>query len=81
MSGFVCPGMFCFFVESKIGFMMETLDIQIARVKRSRLHEMDFNELPFGKYFSDHMLEADYVDGEWQLVSIKPYAPIILSHP
>jgi branched-chain amino acid aminotransferase len=76
MSGFVCPGMFCFFVESKIGFMMETLDIQITRAKRSRLHEMDFNELPFGKYFSDHMLEADYVDGEWQLVSIKPYQPI-----
>lgn len=55
---------------------METLDIQVTRVKRSRLHEMDFNHLPFGKYFSDHMLEADYADGEWQSVSIKPYQPI-----
>ena len=28
------------------------------------------------RYFSDHMLEADYADGEWQTVSIKPYQPI-----
>ncbi len=55
---------------------METVDIQVTRVKRSRLHELDFNNLPFGKHFSDHMLEADYVDGEWQMVSIKPYQPI-----
>jgi branched-chain amino acid aminotransferase len=55
---------------------METLDIQVTRVKRSRLSEMDFNHLPFGKFFSDHMLEADYADGEWQSVSIRPYQPI-----
>ena len=56
---------------------METMDIQVTRVKKSRLHEMDFNNLPFGKYFSDHMLEADYSEGDWQLVSIKPYQPIL----
>ena len=39
------------------------------------------NDLPFGKYFSDHMLEADYEDGEWKLVSIKPYQPFPLNHP
>jgi len=55
---------------------METLDIQVTRIKRSRLHELDFDDLPFGKYFSDHMLEADYADGEWQSVSIKPYQAI-----
>ena len=55
---------------------METMEIPVTRVKRSRLAEMDFNHLPFGKYFSDHMLEADYADGEWKLVSIKPYQPI-----
>jgi branched-chain amino acid aminotransferase len=68
--------MFCFFVVSKLVFMMETVDIQVTRVKRSRLHEIDYNHLPFGKFFSDHMLEADYADGEWQQVSIKPYQPI-----
>jgi branched-chain amino acid aminotransferase len=56
--------------------MMETMDIPVTRVKRSRLTEMDFNNLPFGKYFTDHMLEADYADGEWKKVSIRPYQPI-----
>jgi branched-chain amino acid aminotransferase len=56
--------------------MMETMDIPVTRVKRSRLAEMDFDHLPFGKYFSDHMLEADYEDGVWRLASIKPYQPI-----
>lgn len=55
---------------------METMEIPVTRVKRSRLAEIDFNHLPFGKFFSDHMLEADYADGEWQSVSIKPYQPI-----
>lgn len=55
---------------------METMDIPVIRVKRSRLAEMDFDHLPFGKFFSDHMLEADYDDGEWKLASIKPYQAI-----
>jgi len=55
---------------------METMDIPVTRVKRSRLSEMDFNNLPFGKYFTDHMLEADYVDGEWKKVAIRPYQAI-----
>lgn len=56
--------------------MMETMEIPVTRVKKSRLAEMDFNHLPFGKYFSDHMLEADYANGEWGKVVIKPYQPI-----
>ncbi len=55
---------------------METMEIPVTRVKRSRLAEMDFDNLPFGKYFTDHMLEADFADGEWKSVSIKPYQPI-----
>src|SRR5664279_232678 len=56
--------------------MMETMEIPVTRVKRSRLAEMDFDNLPFGKYFTDHMLEADYADGEWKKVCIRPYQPI-----
>ena len=55
---------------------METMDIPVTRVKRSRLAEMDFDNLPFGKYFTDHMLEADYADGEWKKIAIRPYQPI-----
>src|SRR5450631_308410 len=57
--------------------MMETMEIPVTRVKRSRLAEVDFDNLPFGKYFTDHMLEADFADGEWKSVSIKPYQPIV----
>ncbi len=35
--------------------------------------------MPFGKYFTDHMLEADYENGEWKNIEIKPYQPLLLS--
>ncbi|HEX4849762.1 MAG TPA: branched chain amino acid aminotransferase, partial [Puia sp.] len=58
--------------------MIDELEIQITKVERSKLNEIDFNQLPFGKYFTDHMLEADYEDGEWKSVEIKPYQPLLL---
>ncbi len=58
--------------------MTEALDILITKVERSKLNEMDFDNLPFGKYFTDHMLEADYENGEWKNVEIKPYQPLLL---
>lgn len=58
--------------------MTEALDILVTKVERSKLNEMDFDNLPFGKYFTDHMLEADYENGEWKNVEIKPYQPLLL---
>lgn len=58
--------------------MTEALDIQVTKVERSKLNEMNFDELPFGRYFTDHMLEADYENGEWKNVEIKPYQPLLL---
>ena len=40
--------------------MTEALDILITKVERSKLNEMDFDNLPFGKYFTDHMLAVSY---------------------
>src|SRR5476651_2753706 len=59
--------------------MTETLDITITKVAKSRLPETDFNNLPFGRTFSDHMFVADYVDGEWKNFEIVPYGEIGLS--
>jgi branched-chain amino acid aminotransferase len=42
----------------------------------SRLAETDFNDLPFGKNFSDHMFTADYKDGQWENCQILPYGNI-----
>lgn len=59
--------------------MIAAADFNITRAERSRLNNMTLQNLPFGKYFTDHMLEADYEDGEWKNVEIKPYQPLLLS--
>ncbi len=58
--------------------MTAALDIQITKAERSKLHEMTLENIPFGKYYTDHMLEADYENGEWTNVEIKPYQPLLL---
>jgi len=58
--------------------MIDTMSIQITKTSKSKLSETDFDNLPFGKYFTDHMLEADYEYGEWKSVQIKPYQPLML---
>ncbi len=59
--------------------MTETLDIKITKTQNSRLQQTDFDNLPFGKIFTDHMLVADYADGEWKNFEIIPYGEIGLS--
>lgn len=54
------------------------MGIQITKASESKLSETNFDNLPFGKYFTDHMLEADYENGEWKSVEIKPYQPLLL---
>lgn len=57
---------------------METLvDIKINKVERSKLNDLSLENIPFGKYFSDHMLEADYENGEWKNIEIKPFQPLV----
>ncbi len=58
--------------------MIASADINISKAQESKLHSMSLENVPFGKYFSDHMLEADYEDGEWKNVEIKPYQPLLL---
>lgn len=58
--------------------MTEVLDINITKIERSKLKDISLENIPFGKYFTDHMLEADYENGEWKTVEIKPYQPLIL---
>ena len=59
--------------------MIATDDFNITKVERSKLNEMSLENIPFGKYFTDHMLEVDYEDGEWKNAEIKPYQPLLLS--
>ena len=59
--------------------MIAALDIQVTKTAKSKINEIDFNNLPFGKYFTDHMLEVDYADGEWQKPVIRPFQNLSLS--
>lgn len=49
------------------------------RIAKSRISEVDFNNLEFGKYISDHMLMVDYVNGKWQEPTILPFGDIMMS--
>ena len=49
------------------------MDIKITRTKNSKLKDIDFNNIPFGKYTSDHMFMMDYTNGEWSDFRIVPY--------
>jgi branched-chain amino acid aminotransferase len=58
--------------------MIAAMDINIQKVETSKLNSMSLENIPFGKYFTDHMLEADFEDGEWKNIEIKPYQPLLL---
>jgi len=52
--------------------------INITKAERSKLNDINLENIPFGKYFTDHMLEVDYEDGEWKNAEIKPYQPMLM---
>lgn len=59
--------------------MVDALKIDVQTVKESKLPQVDFANLPFGKVYSDHMLMADYRDGEWTNFRILPFGPMAVS--
>lgn len=60
--------------------MQETVSIRVQPVTQSKLPQVDWDNLPFGKVFSDHMLVMDYKDGAWQEAEIIPFGPVQM-HP
>ena len=54
------------------------LAIDVVEAKTSKIDSVDFDHLVFGNVFTDHMMECDYIDGQWQNPVIKPYGPIQL---
>lgn len=58
--------------------MTAAFEINVTKAGRSKLKDLNLENIPFGKYFTDHMLEADYENGEWKNIEIKPYQPLLL---
>jgi len=56
-----------------------TADIPVRKTTHSKLNEVDFKNLEFGKYVADHMLVCDYANGAWKTAQVVPYANLSLS--
>ncbi len=54
-------------------------EIAITKTPHSRLASIDWNHLPFGRIFTDHMLSMDYAGGAWQQAQIMPFGPLSLN--
>lgn len=67
-------------LEPKKYMLTDSVPIRIEQTQKSRLSEVDVNEVPFGKVFTDHMFIADYKDGQWTNFRIIPYQPVLMSY-
>ena len=50
--------------------------LTVKKVENSKINSVDFNNLTFGKTFTDYMYSCDFVDGEWTNPTIEPYGPL-----
>ena len=58
---------------------MAQYSIKVTKTTESKLPNVDFNNIPFGTVYSDHMFVADFIDGEWTNLEIKPFGPITMN--
>ncbi len=52
--------------------------IEISKTNRSKIEQVDFENLNFGKTFTDHMFICNYANGVWETPKIIPYGPLTL---
>ena len=52
--------------------------IKVQQIPKSKIESVDFDNLVFGKTFTDHMFICHYKDSKWQKPEIKPYQPLTL---
>ncbi|MFN4951378.1 MAG: branched-chain amino acid aminotransferase [Flavobacteriales bacterium] len=56
------------------------LTISVEQCKDSAINRVDWDNLPFGRVFTDHMFLMEYADGHWQDPKIMPFQDIPM-HP
>lgn len=49
------------------------------KTKQSRIGDVDFQNLEFGKIISDHMIVSDYRNGKWETPQIVPFGDLRMS--
>lgn len=55
-------------------------NISVTKVEHSKVDNIDFNNIPLGITFTDHMFICDYDNGDWINPRIEPLA-LIPTHP
>ena len=55
---------------------IKTMALQIEKSAKTKIHDVDFDNLKFGQIFTDHMFECDFENGAWGTPKIRPYQPI-----
>lgn len=50
--------------------------INVTKIQKSRIDYVNWDNLGFGVYFSDHVYVSDYKDGKWDAGNIIPYGPM-----
>lgn len=55
-------------------------NIKISKIEKSNVDKLDFNNIPLGRTFTDHMFICDYENGEWVNPRIEPLH-LIPTHP
>ena len=56
------------------------IDIKVTRTSSPQLAKVDWDNLPFGKVFSDHMLVMSYENGAWGVPEVVPFGDLKI-HP
>src|SRR5690349_14132882 len=56
-----------------------TSNITIEKTRKSGIDKVDFKNLDFGKHISDHMVVADFNNGQWSAPAVVPYGEMKMS--
>ena len=54
--------------------------IKVQKTSKTKINDIDFENLVFGKDFSDHMFECDFKNGSWQNPIVRPYGDLPFHH-
>lgn len=69
-----------FVMKNNKQVMLVERAMKVNKVQKSRVNEIDWENLVFGNEFTDHMLVMDYENGAWKTPEIMPFGNLMM-HP
>jgi branched-chain amino acid aminotransferase len=59
--------------------MIANTMMDIEKIEKSRIDQVEWDNLGFGKVFADHMVVVQYHNGQWETPKVRPYGPMHFS--